>query len=125
VFFGFALNSRVFRSKMRFVCHLLVLFGASLAALCVASMPEAVNDADLQRMKTLVALTSPDVSAHPLATIYHSLSAQTLLKEKIAFSAEICAHLKSQSATEELSVESVYYLTSSSKLLSNCQVFEK
>ncbi|XP_054153905.1 dolichyl-diphosphooligosaccharide--protein glycosyltransferase subunit 2-like [Oppia nitens] len=97
------------------------LFMCLIVGLSVTSSPTAttvVDQSDLDRMKSAVQLSSP-VSSNSLSTLYYSILSQTLLSQTISQSADVCNHLKT---IKDQTLESIYYITSTAKLLTNCQL---
>lgn len=98
------------------------LFVSAQVMALTLSPTSVVDQSDLDRMKSLVQLSSP-LSSNSLANIYYSLQSQSLLSQPIAGSSELCNHLKSLASDQ--SGDTIYYVTSAAKLLTNCQVIPR
>ncbi|KAI2808529.1 proteasome regulatory particle base subunit [Blomia tropicalis] len=79
-----------------------------------------LTDADKIRLKKVASLSEP-LSNNDLQTIYYHLHVNSMLEKSATIdSGKICSHVQSQQT--DLNVETIYFLTSISKLLSNCQL---
>jgi hypothetical protein len=102
---------------MRFI----ILLSLITITLSLTPNPSTILDQkDVTRIKNSVQLLSP-LSSNSLANIYYSIQSQSLLtSQPISDSNNICNHLKSKIDQQ---LENIYFVSSTAKLITNCQVF--
>ena len=77
-----------------------------------------LNDIDKSRLKKVVQLAEP-ISSNTLSSIYYNVNLNSILDKSYAYTAKVCAHISKDPAD---SLESIYFITSTAKILGSCQL---
>ena len=93
---------------------------ACLALACAVNSLTAestfLNDVDKARLKKVVELKEP-LASNELSTIYYNAHVNLLLEKTLPDASKICSHIQAKAGD---SLESIYFITSTAKLLGNC-----
>lgn len=96
---------------------------ACLALACAVNSLTAdpgnfLNDVDRARLKKVAELKEP-LANNELSAIYYNVHVNLLLEKSVVDAAKICAHIQAQAGD---SLDSIYFITSTAKLLGSCQL---
>ena len=93
---------------------------AFLALGCVVNSLVAessfLSDIDKARLKNVIELKDP-LSSNDLSSIYYNVHVSLLLEKTLPEASKVCSHIQAQVGDN---LDSIYFITSTAKLLGNC-----